>query len=384
MKLTVSTSQLAGALKRASRCTGNGRTGHPVLACVLLSATTDSLIIAGFDLQTGISLSIPAAVDTIGSLAVNAQVLTNLVTALPDDLPITLEQPSDGEQLAIACGSSRYSVATQHAADYPTLPAPQDSDTACSINSAAFLDACRHARAIAATDESKGIICGVSLRLDAAGGYEVAATDGHRLVQFGALADHTAQAIVPARTLQQLERFDHPETLTIILSAGTVHFLAGDGQSLSGRTLDGTYPQYEQLFPKRFSGEFTISRRALREAAGRAAVIAANSNDVVHLAPSADDGVLVISASNDAGNASETVALDSCSDPCPFALNVDYLREALDPFAHELVTVHLNSATTPIVFEPSDPDQQVQPIRVLVMPVQVRSADPAPAKGKRK
>lgn len=384
MKLTASTSQLSGALKRASRCTGNGRTGHPVLSCVLLTATDGSLTIAGFDLQTGISLSIPASVDTAGSLAVNAQVITSLVTALPDDLPITLEQPSDGEQLAITCGSSRYSVATQHAADYPALPAPQESDTACSINSAAFLEACRHARAVAATDESKGIICGVSIRLDAAGGYEIAATDGHRLVQFGALASHTAQAIVPARTLQQLERFDHPETLTIILSAGTVHFLAGEGQSLSGRTLDGTYPNYGQLFPATFSGEFTISRRNLKDAAVRAAIIAANSNGVLHLTPSADDGVLTISADNDTGKASETVALDSCSAPCPFAINGDYLGEALDPFSHELVTVYLNSATTPIVFEPSDPQQQVQPIRVLVMPVQVRKADPAPTKTKKK
>ena len=384
MRLTVSTANLAAALKRASRCTGNGRTGHPVLACVLLTATADSLTIAGFDLQTGISLSIPASVDATGSLAVNAQVITNLVAALPDDLPITLEQPSDGEQLSIACGSSRYGVATQFAADYPELPQPKATDSACSVNSASFLEACRHARAIAATDESKGIICGVSIRLDDVGGYEIAATDGHRLVQFGALANPTAQAIVPSRTLQQLERFQHPEQVTVILSAGTVHFLAGDGQALSGRTLDGTYPKYEQLFPQAFSGDFTINRHTLRDAAGRAAIIAANSNDVLHLSPSEDDGILTISATNDTGQACETVALDSCSAPCAFALNADYLREALDPFAHELVTVHLNTATTPIVIQPSDPDAQVQPIRVLVMPVQVRSAEPAPAKAKAK
>lgn len=377
MKLTVSTSQLAGALKRASRCVGNGRTGHPILACVLLTATDGSLTIAGFDLQTGISLRIPASTDTPGAVAINAQMLTDLVSALPSDLPLSLEQATAGDQVLLCCGSSSYRVASQHADDYPELPTPQASDTTCSVNSAAFLDACHHARSVASSDESKGVLCGLNLRCNPAGGYQVAATDGHRLIQFGSITDHTAEATIPARTIQQLERFEVVDAITVVFGSGVVHFLAGDGQSLCGRTLDGTYPNYGQLFPSDFTGEMTINRRQLRDAVLRAAIIARNSNDVLRIRPSQDDGTIVVCADNDTGAASETIALESCSDPCNFAINADYLREALEPFGHEQVVFHLVGPTQPIVLEPSDPDAQVQPVRSLIMPVQVRSETPA-------
>ncbi|MBU6280348.1 MAG: DNA polymerase III subunit beta, partial [Actinomycetales bacterium] len=202
----------------------------------------------------------------------------------------------------------------------------------------------------------------------------------HRLIQFGSITDHTAEATIPARTIQQLERFEVVDTITVIFGSGVVHFLAGDGQALCGRTLDGTYPNYGQLFPQSFTGEMTVNRKQLRDAVSRAAIIARNSNDVLRINPSEDNGTLNVGADNDTGAASETIALDSCSAPCNFAINCDYLREALEPFAHEHVVFHMVGPVQPIVLEPSDPDAQVQPIRSLIMPVQVRPETPAKTK----
>lgn len=385
MKLILSTANLAQALKRASRCVGNGRSGHPILATVLLKAADDTLTVSGFDLTTAISLSVPAAVQTPGSTAINAQVLTDLVTALPDNLPLSIELTDPMGQAVITCGSSSYKVATQMASDYPELPAPKDSDPLIAVNAGAFIDACRLARNVVSTDESKGIIAGASLRLDGNGGYEIAATDGHRLVQIGSLAEHTAQVVAHSRTLQQLEKFEPDGTLTVIVGTGVVYFLAGDGQYLSGRTLDGTYPNYRQLFPSAFKGDLQLNRQQLRSAVQRAAIIARNSNDVVKLNPDADAGTLQVAADNDTGAAVEQLNLSSCSTPCEFAVNHHYLIDALDAFTHDEVTFNLVSPISPVVIEPSDADKQVQPIRCLVMPVQVRET-PAPktTKGKTK
>lgn len=382
MKFIVSTANLAQALKRASRCVGNGRTGHPILATVLLKASGDTLTVCGFDLTTAISLTIPAAVQAQGSTAINSQVLTDLVTALPDNLPLSIELADPMGQAVISCGSSSYRVAAQVAADYPELPIPQPADPLVSVNAAAFIAACHLARGVVSTDESKGIIAGASICLDTNGGYEIAATDGHRLIQIGNLAEYTAQVVAHSRTLQQLEKFPADDSLTVIISSGIIHFLSAD-QTLSGRTIDGTYPNYRQLFPSNFKGDLQLNRQQLRSAVQRASIIARNSNDVVKLKPDADAGILQIAADNDTGAAAEQLNLSSCSTPCEFAVNHHYLTDALDAFTHDEVTFNLVSPIMPIVIEPSDSEQQVQPIRCLVMPVQVRET-PAPKASKAK
>lgn len=86
MRITVSQSELNAGLALVGRAVAS-RPSHPVLANVLLTAdaTTGRLQLTGYDLSLGIQTSLPAAIDTPGSITLPARLLGEIVARLSAD-----------------------------------------------------------------------------------------------------------------------------------------------------------------------------------------------------------------------------------------------------------------------------------------------------------
>ena len=349
MKLLTCQSDLSHLLKTVARAV-SAKPSHPILAGVLLTAGDGRLTATGYDLELGITSSIHAAVETPGSTVVPYRTLLELTGRMEATEAISMAV--DGTHLKLTSTSGAYSLAVDDAADYPELPVVAVSDDYIDLTAAltAVLPA-------AATDAAKQVLTGVHLYAAGGGNLRIAATDGHRLSI--ANIDSTAlfSAIVPARCLALIK-----QPAAIAFNNGHVSLAFEDGTTIISRTLDGTYPNVEQLIPDTYSHSITINRVQLLNALQRVAVI---GTSVIKL--DAQSKTLTLSAELDANSGIESLPITG-SLPM-LAFNPAYFCDGLRAFATDTITINANSSTAPVVLtNPADSSQTY-----LVMPVQVRT-----------
>ena len=344
MKFTCSQSDLSHALRAVSRAVGTGRSGHPILAGVLLAADAGSVRVTAYDLDLGISTAITAAVDTTGACVVPHRLLADITGRL--DASEALSLAVDGTRVTLTAAGGSYSLSVASAEDFPALPVV-DAAAGAAVDLSAPLAAVLPA---AATDASKQLLTGVHLVI-ADGAMRLEATDGHRLAVRTADTDAADLDIVlPARTLQQIRQ---PATITADNHQAAIAL--ADGTLVVSRLLDGTYPNVQQLIPASYEHTATVSRLAMLSALERVAII----SEVVKLTTAANR--LTIAAEAEANSGSESIAMDGTLPTLAF--NVHYLIDAFKHLSGDTATISGNTSTTPVVFEPG---------LTLVMPVQVR------------
>lgn len=361
MNITVAQSDLNSALAAIRSAVSTGRTSHPILATVLLDATSkDSLSLSGFDLKLAITTTIPAAVTTKGSAAVPYGLLAPLVAKLPSDAAVTIAV--FGSRVALATAAGEYSLTALDPSDWPALIEPSAVSTPITIplpDLQAAISATAHA---ASRDEAKQLH-GIHISLDPMG-IQAAATDGHRLSVYGSAPLAETPAItIPATMLRELQHLD--DDITVTADNAYVR-LATDRTVITSRILDGTYPDFAKLIPDSFATTATVDRKALLAAVARVAILADTHNNIIKLAIG---DMLAVTADVELGNGSETLAITTTGKPVTFAVNASYLQDALKAMPSQQVTLSANKPTTPVVITPVDTDTMQT---YLIMPVQIR------------
>jgi DNA polymerase-3 subunit beta len=345
MKLTTCQSDLDHALRTIAPAVGV-RSTHPILECCLITATGGTMAVTGFNLNLAITVTAPAVVEIPGAVALPYRLLAGLVSRMEADEAISLV---DG---AITASSGSYGLAAASADDYPALPVVE-APTA-QLDLTAGVRACM---AAVSTDASKQILQGIHM---AAGFME--ATDGHRLMRVPVALPDGIDLVLPASTMKLLQ----DRVVGIAAAAGQAVIDAGDGITIYSRIMDGTYPDVAKLVPAEFKSTITADRRRLTRALERVAIIADAHNSIIKL--TAGSGGLEITAEADANNGRELLAVEGAANGA-WAFNVHYLLDGIKAFKPaEAITLHANTATTPVVLTPSG----AEGVTYLVMPVQIK------------
>ena len=378
MKLVCSQAELNGSLQLVSRAIA-GRPTHPVLANVLVTADAAAgrLSLTGFDLSLGIQTSFPAVVEASGAITLPAKLLTDIVSRLPSEGPITLACPEGEEQTELSALTGSYQMRGLSAEDFPELPLAQNGQPLL-LSGEAFAEGLRSTLFASSSDESKQILTGIHLKVEN-GGLEFAATDGHRLAvrrnaAGGQEGTDSFAVTVPARSLRELERLlsalPSEEAISLFCDRGQVVFLWAD-QVLTSRTLEGTYPNYGQLIPDSFGRSISVERKPFMAALERIAVLADQHNNVVRISSDPSKGLIQISAdAQDVGSGSESLPAQIEGEEVQIAFNVRYVLDGLKAMDGERIVLSCNAPTTPAILSPADDGAG---LTYLVMPVQIRS-----------
>ncbi|WP_017302544.1 DNA polymerase III subunit beta [Nodosilinea nodulosa] len=253
--------------------------------------------------------------------------------------------------------------------DYPYIPAIE-SDQFIALPTKDFIAILDRVNPFSSRDESKQVLTGVHLNK------EMAATDGHRLsvVTFDEeVREHlTWPMTIPYKfltTFKQVAQGSETTQIEWAEHSSYVTFKLPDLKTtLTSRVLEGQYPNYPQLVPKKFAYELEFDRQKLLEALEYAKLIAAHKNDVVEFNFSGETLIIkaeaaeVASASTDTGLPCSHIGIEK------MGFNVNYLIEPLKVSNSPKVTIKLNVATSPVIFQ----FLTEQNFLYLVMPIQIR------------
>jgi DNA polymerase-3 subunit beta len=366
------------------------RPTHPVLANIKIEVTSNPvrasapqgglIRLTGFDLSLGIQTSFIAQVTDEGTLTLPAKLLNDIVAKLPSG-EITLDDEAGENLVTITSASGRYQVRGMGAEEFPELPSIEDGETN-QLSAAAFIDGLKGSLVACSQDETKQILTGVYLKVNA-DRLEFAATDGHRLgivevypaeteAQSPSIDGGAFEVTVPAKALRELDKMlasrHDGDKLELQLEQGQVVFAWGD-QKLTTRTLEGKYPDYRLLIPKQFQRQITLDRKQLLSALERIAVLADQSNLVKFSIDSSGQSIALSVEAQDRGSGRESLIAQISGADLDIAFNVKYLMDGLKTLPTQEITISLNGPLEPVILTPLGGVKMTY----LVMPVQLRS-----------
>lgn len=367
---TTTEEHLARALRLVGGVAGKNP-ALPVLGHVLLKGEQNQLRLSTTDLEVGVTLWLPGKLRGEGALTVPLRPLAEYMQHLPEGaVTLSIEHGT----LTVDAERAHAVFQGEAAENFPLIPHLATGDDAAlpPHNTRSALDAVLYA---VASDDTRPELAGVLLR-----GEEsiltVAATDSYRLaearVPLPAALPSPFSVILPRRAAQEIQRaLEGAESATLRLNEGQILLLTPTLHVVS-RRVEGTYPDYAQIFPKKQPTTLEVDRVSLLRAIRASAVFGGSTASRVVLDVGSDT-LRVAATTPEMGETETRLPADVDGAPTTIAFNERFLQDALSTFGASRVRIHLGSSATPAVFQPASQVATEAPdaVRVLalVMPI---------------
>jgi DNA polymerase III subunit beta len=289
MKFTVTAGAFANALALATLFGDDRRVKrNQALEAVHLTPDGASVKISANVLDHALELTVSAAVEEGGTLALSGARLAALAGGFPSKAGVTIQ--ADGPTARVACDRSHFRLPAMAVENLPARPTLAEENGCVELAREEVIALFARPLFAASAEQTRYYLCGVQLH-DADDGLVAVATDGHRLVRVtipgaaGLSADH--RVIVPTIAVKLITRLltDNNKSIEIVRLARskTLFAVEGPGFRFVTKLIDGTYPDYRRLIPKP-SGSFAIvDRRELARALGRIAAVVDPQSEAMRL-----------------------------------------------------------------------------------------------------
>lgn len=367
MNLVCEREKLLEALQTCQRAI-SGKSMLPILSGILFKSDKNQLHLSSTDLEISIRTDLDTEVKEGGSLVVPARLILDILSNLESE-KVELTLVKEKSQLEIKSGESKFNLSVYFEEDFPKIPEGSDSP-ACTIKSEAFARAAKEVIKAASKDESKPLLTGVLVEINA-DTLRMVATDSYRLAVYeNKIEGGPAQQIriiVPARSLRELVRIISGKEngqISISLTENQAVFKA-ENVDLISRLIDGDFPNYKQLLPETYEKVIKINKVKAMGSIKRTAIMAQNNSPIKFIATNKQ---LVMSAmTQDVGEATEKMEADYAGDEIKIAFNPDYLIDGISSVETEDVAIEITDPIKPAMIKPVG-DESFQ---YLIMPVRL-------------
>jgi len=306
-----------------------------------------------------------ALVSEPGGITVPAKPLTEFIGALPDE-PVHLRVQRETWTLQITCGSYETAMKGLDPEEYPILPDIEGDGFA--LDPEDFRLAIDQVTFAAATDETRPILTGVLIRREegqvggpgGAAALTMAAADGYPLsvktLPVLRAPEGAFSVIVPASTLEEVGRLlkgeTEPVSMMVLRGRNQVGFRLSRAAVLS-QLIEGQFPDFQAIIPKRYETRVEISREALLKACKALSVFARETSNAVRLVLTPGEGgqpgqVLLQSRSPEKGET--RVAIDALveGNRLEIAFNVRFLMDVLEAIEGDRVAFEMTTPQSPV------------------------------------
>ncbi len=357
-------SEISFGIQTVSRATAT-RIAIPALGGILLTADKDTQTSSfrATDLELTINCTVKATVNEAGSVVLPGRFMTEMVRNLDDD---NVSLVTDGTNVTLESGSSKYHLRTLPVEEFPLFETLEGNKVSISLDS--LIKGVKKVARAAAKDESRPTISGVLVQIHG-NKIELAATDSYRLALFssegpGEDSDDEFKFLLPVRSLDELVR------VFSSVDVGGFQVVAGDGEvafisdeiEIRTRTIEGSFPQYQQLFPQEFEVKASIKREQLLKAVQRAAIVASSSPLKLKWT---EGSVEITAGAQEVGEAQESLEASFDKDPFEIAFNPLFLKDGLQLIEGDTVEFNFVSSVKPGLLTSSDDEGY----SYLIMPV---------------
>lgn len=329
------------------------RSPQIILQNLKLEAKDGGIRVVGCDGEMWVERDLACMVHESGSTLIQARLLSDLISSLPDgDLQLELH---DNNGVLLTQGASEYRMRSQDAVNFPEAP-DYGGEGELTLKMGVLKEGIDSVLYACSSDLHRPILTGVQFSYDGET-LTLVATDTHRLAvrrlhQPG--IGSNLMAVVPERALRAIQKLPiaDDQDITIRFGVGRMGVDAG-GAKVVAQLISGAYPNWERVVPTEWTRLWSCEIDQLQERVNRTMILAKDSANRVKFKGDGDQ--IVISArSEEKGEAKEEVPMVATNGEVEIAFNGRYVVDALKAIPGEGVRIELTENTRPAVLRPAD------------------------------
>lgn len=368
MEIEVEQSKLAKALNIVSRVAAGSKTTLPVLNNVLIRVDSGKVSLTTTNLDMAVVDYLPVAGAKDGVVTVPAKLLAEFISNLPKGKTIKIR--AEGTKVITEAGKYSSVMNGTVADDFPELPGiDEERAVRFRIGVDEFKVGIAQVNIAASNDMTRPALTGVYFNTFE-GALYIAATDGYRLAERKFIEKVTAEvgAIVPAGSLAEVMRSiaDDVEEVEILFDETQVRFRLGEIE-ITSKLIDGSFPDYRQLIPKKMEQEVILDRAELVRVTKLGALFAREVGGSISCETKKETGTFSVKAvANEYGeNDSEIEA--EVSEDAKVTLNSRFLIDAINALDEEKLRFGISGKLSPVVIK----NEKSEIYTHIIMPLKV-------------
>jgi DNA polymerase-3 subunit beta len=368
MKFSIENSELSSKLALAARTLSTSGV-NPALSGILVSAQDGRLSFSSTDgnMSLRTPVHVDGAIEGEGKVLLPGRLFSDISRLLGAGKAQIEYRPSE-KDVAIDSGSSHFHLRTLSSEDFPPLPSPGEDPIRLSRDS--LIETIDLVARAASKEDMRPVLTSVQV-LASGNRLTMVATDSYRLaVKETELKEPVSVEIdrnIPAQALKELSKLlaaSESQTVSLTITDREVIFVI-DGTVLSTTTVDGQFPNYQQLFPDTYDHDIRLPRVELLESVRRVSQMAQKNRPLkVSLTP----GEITISAETpDLGDAEEKLPAAFEGEELSIGFNHEFFKDGIEAVRGDEILLRLISPLRPGLVQPVESDG----FRYLVMPIRL-------------
>ena len=328
MKFTIEKKEISDALSLVSSV-AEKRLSIPVLSNILLKVDKSGLTLIATDLEIELTFKISKIeLKQEGSTTVSARKLADLIRSVPEDTVLTFEVIEN--QLEISALKFQADFSTLPVGDFPVVEI-QEFEREVALPGRELANLIEKTSFAMASQDVRYYLNGILLEVSPSR-INVVATDGHRLAWSSCeiKTDFIEEKIIiPRKSALELQKLLnlYPDNVNIAFNATQLKVYSDEYVFIS-KLIEGSYPDYEKVFPKGIEQKLKADKSSVQTALNRAAVLSNEKYRGVKFILEKDN--LKICANNPSKeSAEEEVLVEYSGDSFEIGFNISYVQESL-------------------------------------------------------
>jgi DNA polymerase-3 subunit beta len=346
----------------------------PILANVLLRADKDSLSLTTTDMDLEITEIVAAKSATPGATTVPAHTLYDIARKLPDDANVEFSSGNGETTLHVKAGKSTFRLGCLPTEDFPKMGSQDKFAYQFAIPAVDLRTLIDRTKFAISTEETRYYLNGIYLHAAQNDGVDVlraVATDGHRLARFEmplpSGAKNMPGVILPRKAVGEIRKLieSAADTISIGLTENRMKF-SFDHVSLTTKLIDGTFPDYDRVIPKKNDKVVEVNPALFVSAVDRVSTISSEKSRAVKMTLNGKTMTLSANAP-DSGSASEEIEVSFNAQPMEIGFNSAYLMDVARQIEGDGCRMLLSDAASPTIIEDASDSSSLY----VLMPMRV-------------
>lgn len=323
------------------------KTTMPILECILIDATTNTIKLTANDMELGIETIIEGIVEQKGMIALDAKIFSDIVRKLPDN-EITIETDSNCQTL-ILCEKAKFNISGKSGDDFSYLPYIE-RDVPVVISQFTLKEVIRQTIFSIADNDSNKLMTGELFEING-DTMKVVSLDGHRIsIRKIELSGNyePIKVVVPGKTLIEISKIlsgDVDSEVHIYFTNNHVVF-EFDNTVVVSRLIEGEYFRVNQMLSNDYETKVKINKKELLNCIDRATLLV-KEGDKKPIIINIQDEMMELKIKSQLGTMDEEIYIEKEGKDLMIGFNPKFLIDALRVIDEEEVQIYYLNAKAP-------------------------------------
>ena len=323
------------------------RSTMPILECILIDASTNTIRMISNDTDMGIETILRGDVVDKGIIAINAKMFAEVVRKLPDS-EVTIETDYN-MNVVFFCDKSKVMIPGQAGDDFTDLPVVE-RDESIEISQFTLRQIISQTLFSIASNENNKLMTGELFEIKG-DTLRVVALDGHRIsMRSVSLKEEypDRKVIVPGKTLGEISKILNGEIedmVRIYMTQNHIVFELQDTTVVS-RLIEGEYFAVDQMISRDYETKVKVRKQSLFSCIDRATLFVKEEDKKPIILDFNGDN-LNLSIDSPLGAMNEDIDIEKEGRNLMIGFNPRFMMDALKVIEDEVVTLYLTNSKSP-------------------------------------